>query len=148
MLQFIVVWNWVQRFPSSTSCNVFKFNPKTDSFPIRLFFQFKVGTFPYYFRVPWLFAFIATWIKVNMVTRIGKWYLFTFKSLKAREKTSSVSAMNLKSLDISLLYVPYFDLIRCKSIGVIRIRASHGVGHTYKGSMNKTIILHFKTLKR
>ena len=50
-----------------------------------------------------LFSFC--WLVINTATFL----LYTFKSLKAREKTRPFSAMNLKSIDINLFYGPVSD---------------------------------------
>ena len=44
----------------------------------------------------------------------------TFESLKARDKACPLSAMNLKSKDINLLYAPFSDSIGFKRISFIK----------------------------
>ena len=91
-----------------------------DLFRKPILFQFQVGTFPYSFLCSETLAFFATWIKVPMVIRMGKEYLSTHKSLKAREKARSLYAMNHKTIDIKWSYAPLFESIRYESIGIIK----------------------------
>ena len=102
-----------------TLFNFFRFIPKVDTFSESLLFSC------------WRLAFFATCITVPMDIWMGKVYLSKFKSPMARGKARLLSAMNFKSVDINLLCAPLFNLICFKSIGIIKKRVSHGVGHTF-----------------